>query len=411
MSQAPSSSYFFMKVGYSNSLLGHALEEGLAGRDTALWVGYQDNSVQGLLDAMRGDREAWSKIPSDLRYLAVASQQSLTASSVRVLTFSGDSLLVWRICGPLRSAGPREVDALLGRYQTDPNFLACFKIDPKTATDSDIRGHLSSKALPVRLEARIKRALLPACIDSLSVYRSLNSGTFRYLCPTKGASAEELLGRIFPPRNAAVLQPGEREWTETPFARFVADYLDWLLDASLTEDFATARGLTPEEVFTLTTAVMSPSQLETGAAMTAMSIGLTLDSGVGKGLDVVDVRASVRHRRSSAGFSKFLADTKAGLADLMGGKVAPEVLEALDITGSLELQCKNYTTSVAGLRHPSLVLFMPQGELNGRTITLASVRDSIRRHPGRLHCVEDWLSLAEQSYTQPKARRLPGAIV
>jgi hypothetical protein len=392
-------SYFFMKVGFGNCLLRDAVESGRGGAPTFLWVGYGQHPIP----QAEADVQNSAGAPLDLRYLERASRDESTRGRVRVLTFLNESLYVWRVIDRLRPISETEVESLVVRHADDGNAFAKFDLDVKKRDLGALRSELRSKALPVRLESVVSRVLLPACIDSLSVYRSLNSGTFRYLCPTKGPLAEGLHLPLLNPEPVPLLLAGEREWSEQPFACFVRRYLDWCLDPSATESFASTYGLTEADALSLATAVMSPSQLEVAAAMVVQSIGMTLDAGVGKGLDVVDVRASIRHRRHHADYAQHLARVKAALTGLMGASIAPGVDEALDQAGSLEIQCKNYELAADALEHPRLVVFTPTGPADGRRLSLAAVRAHVEKHAGGLPAFEDWLGLLQFAYTQPRA--------
>lgn len=393
--------YFFMKVGNGNILLRHALQASQGGEPAFLWVGYGSEGVP-TMDPSAGN--AGRSAPLDLRYLARASWDDEARSSVRILTFQEDSLYIWRPTDRVRPITEQELDALVATFGTDKAAYDRLELSWKQRNAGVLRAYLNCKALPVRLERRVERVLLPACIDSLSVYQSLNRGTFRFLGPTNPKLLTPgLLPRLLAPEPVPLRLPGEQSWTETPFACFVRKYLDWCLDASMPESFASVYGLDPADAALLATATMSPSQLEVAASMLVQALGMTLDAGVGKGLDVIDVRASVRHHIYEPNYPARLASLKNRLAQLMGTPVDLPVLRALDSTGTLVIQCKNFVQSTDSQPHPHLVFFTPTGPPGGRCITMASVRSFLEEHPGVLPALEDWLCLVQFSYTQEKA--------
>ena len=148
-------SYFFMKVGYGNCLLGHAVRTAQAAGTSFLWVGFGGEPVPSL------EPDApLAGISGDLVRIARASWDDSARQSARVLTFQNESLYVWRITERLRPISEAEVESLMAMYAGDPVVCQRFKFKPGDA--DRLRSELRSKALPVRLEAVIKRALLPA---------------------------------------------------------------------------------------------------------------------------------------------------------------------------------------------------------------------------------------------------------
>lgn len=371
--------YYFAKVGNGNSYLNFAINN----KPSFFYIGYSDHKIPKL------EQKCETKI-RDLHFLTLISNECQTKS--RVITFSDEEMLVWNIVNPLRYMTKDEIENLL-------KFCAN---DKKMKAEIEAEGEKIIKALDVSLIKRVLRDRLPACIDSLSVHRYLNSGTFRYLYSANKDLDHNVMGDFFRPEKKVPLKvpwSSEMSIKETNFAFFVRKYFDWLCDDTNKRSFAATYDIKQENVFKIASSIMSPAQLETAASMFLMSLGLTLDVGIGKGLDVIDVRASVRHQNNS---QELIGTIIAGLEKIMGAKLDPKIENNFRECGTISVQCKNYDYKEC---LPVLV-FKPSQHMNdkindGKTITLCSVNNHIKdlKNP---NVWNDWISLLQFSYLQDK---------
>jgi hypothetical protein len=320
-----------------------------------------------------------------------------------VITFSESNMQIWKLKAPVAYITDEEASLLVDEYGsldevteryertgTGVERLSFFDNLKGTKTD------FGCKSIRVDLELEVPRDLLPACVDSLSVHRFLNSGTFRYLHSANNALVPETVLPDFLPTTGEPLSLlANSPVKEGKFGCFVRKYFDWLRDVANQMSFQETYGLTDPEIFTLCTSIMSPAQLETAASILVNSLGLTLDVGVGKGLDVVDVRASVRHQKDWKGRIETIISE---LTTLMGGNIKPEIAAFLRKNGTLVIQCKDYNHKKDVEAHGHLIYFQPTGVSNGRVLTLASVRSYLEKNTEALASFHDWLSLVQFNY-------------
>jgi hypothetical protein len=399
--------YFFAKVGFSNCLLNYSIREAEHSneRKTFLWFGYRRYN-NNETPSLQGNTFSLNKEPAlsyrDLYYLTQASSSAFRETSW-IITFNNDRMQVWRIMDGLRKIKDDELQLLLATPEID-GIEKSFK----KGLGKDYLGlptELNAKVLDVILEKQYVRDLLPACIDSLSVNQYLNRGTFRYVYRTnEGLIPPEILPGFFKLELLPQLieQNIEEPQTETRFACFTRKYFDWLLSTS-NESFHTTYNLKQAEINILASSIMSPSQLEHAAAMFLKALGLTLDVGIGKGLDEIDVRASIRHKQLHSSPEKYNLLKKKILNRLkkVMGSIDPLVVKFFEETGTLSIQCKNYDYS-DNKDHSHLIVFKPTGGCDGKTITLESINEALKKDSEFLPEFKDWIELVQYSYTQPK---------
>jgi hypothetical protein len=192
---------------------------------------------------------------------------------VRILTFSANKLIIWKI-----------EDAL--------TYLSEIKL-----TKSEI--------LPVSKEFETHRGNLLAPVDSLSVYRYLNQGTFRpiFRCgeDMKFPNFFETETEYLPPITIIKkikTRTESHKLTETGFGKFIRIYLNDLIDlhnGEINSHDSYFKKLSKDKIYSIIASVLNPAQVETLAYHLSLDLGLIPDVGLGKGLDVADVKASCRH--------------------------------------------------------------------------------------------------------------------
>lgn len=251
-----------MKVCSSNCLLEFAESWG------GLWVGNPN--------------------PIDDRLLNFAIDQKQNISP-RILTFSATELLVWEITGPRIYFADWS-----GRIKQQIGSADSFSKFAEEHSDFPLPKDFKEKShkwslVPATLIRRISRSELFAPIDSLSVYRYLNSGTFRpiHRIGAGSDSARPNLARLRRTKEGPLFKGFK---AETGFGAYVREYLNCLIDGDKRAHGAISKLL--KDVEGVYSEVINPAQMETIAALWGIDLGILPDVMSGKGLDVVDIRFS-----------------------------------------------------------------------------------------------------------------------
>lgn len=329
--------YFVFKNGMGNSWSGLAEQHG------HFYVGYDDEwqksgSTVDLapLPILNVKNDS---LPDDLRNILLVSHPD-NRERFTLLTFERETLSFWRVTDSVQ------------RHEVGSPFWTTAKklAEAKKATGSDQRMLTNYsyfrddgcvlRTLPVDLIGKIRRNRLYTSIDSLSVYRYLNQGTCRPLWRIKGPSAAMLPSVITPTELSETHVEGSGR-QETPFGAFARLYLNDVLNTLPGARATTYRGikdLCGVDYGALVLATLNPILVETAALAFCQDLGLTPDIGVGKGIDVVDIRA--RAVRADGTFCERTAST--ALDRLRASKVVPSdaLREALLTHGVLDIQCK-----------------------------------------------------------------------
>ena len=364
--------YFFVKVGFGNDFLEGTIKR--KGEDSTweqfFWVGYGDDPIPQL------SGEVFPSYPerrvSDLYYLTLVSSIPKYRERTRLVTYTKENIQIWRMTGPVRNLPKEEFLAHKEYCQVkNPEYLKETKC--------------GDKALPVTIEMDIPRDKIPACIDSLRVHNYLNRGTFRPLFYINGDLAGKdsikspKLKNQFLHREEVsiplIKQDPEKKYEETPFACFARKYLDWVRDDKEQRSFQESYQLDESDVYELAFLMMSPTQLETAAMMFAMSLGFLPDVGIGKALDTIDVRASLRYKKD---WRNDIDDTVKVLQEIMGKDCSQKIKDKLDNNGTLLIQCKDYSEVPELAKHA--LRFLPYSKISdGRTITLSQLKDYLSK--------------------------------
>lgn len=298
--------FYFMKVGAGNAFMEFKEQLGELKDRNGLFVGYQENGhANRAIPQVTDQGEFLGRLnDKELRTIALASRDTLRAGSIACV-FTDSHLTFWKITGYLRLMPEIEVqrfaqipgEELSRALDYDEDWQAARAGAPGGQPDpaTFFRGF---HWLPAKLIHAVPRHDLLAPVDSLRVHRWLNSGTFRSLHSVKG---NDLMGgmtwltTVRPLDHTAI----RSQTRETAYAKLVRHYLTGLIRPS-------TRGvLEDHQIADLAARWINPAQLETVGALLALDLGLTLEVGLGKGQDVVDVKASLRHldaenRRSAA---------------------------------------------------------------------------------------------------------------
>ena len=257
-----------------------------------------------------------------------------------LLTFERTVLRVWRVTGATRVATLEELATAANvRPLRRPDGYKPYFVAP---AGQDAPSPL--RVLPVSLVAEVPRAEMYTSVDSLAVYQSLNRGTCRPLWRSTGPTGAKLPASIIaqpPIPGCARGNLGK----ETRFAAFARLYLHELLHRRGALTSGSARlghhATTLDSARAIVMATLNPILVETAALAFVQDLGLTPDIGVGKGMDVVDVRA--RAADAVGAFDRPLARTICDRLDRLGLpelELSEGVRRKLLTTGTLDIQCK-----------------------------------------------------------------------
>lgn len=182
------------------------------------------------------------------------------------------------------------------------------------------------------------------------------------------------------------LRIGSEEFlVEGEFGKLVRIYLD-----SRTSESKTHLGRLSEEDLTKTVfAMLNPAQVETIALHICNDLRFTADVGMGKGLDVADVKGTVRHLTTSDRETRIKdAITK---LELIGVNFSEKLRTSIEATSTIRFQCKaRQTGSDEDL---GTVLLIEPGMKNSNrkdTLTLLSLAMT---NPEAFPMFHDWLNV------------------
>ena len=256
-----------------------------------------------------------------------------------LLTFSKHYLRFWRVDGEpvVHRAGDPLWNCAADCLSSIPAMREEFA-PGKSVSEKKWPPTEQFRTLPVKLLAEVERRTLYTSIDSLAVYQYLNRGTCRPLWRISGPTGAELRFAPAPPDD--VYRHGNLS-LEEPFAAFVRLYLGGILRRECPQQFGEQPFL-GEVDSDLTVNTMNPILVETAALAFCQDLGLTPDIGVGKGKDVVDIRA--RAAGSEGLLDLVIADRAAkDLAAALALADCPDharVVSRLRLEGVLDIQCK-----------------------------------------------------------------------
>jgi len=396
--------YFFMKVGPGNRFLVKAEEWG------GLWVGYSDkiNII---------DNDNYDSIHIfDIVYLNIFSKEKYR-NKTRIITFSNDKLIVWKITGKLtlideqfRNINYDRKDFETFYIKNHPDWDKSLHNQDKTFKKkesylhSDLR---NSKILPVKKVYEVNRSNLIAPIDSLSVYQYLNRGTFR---PIFNAGKDKNMSSILDKYDS--LEPiyfkkkiskdnnkiKKYEIKETDFGKFIRLYLNNYIphlhkNGSIEgfKDYPFSK-LSNHEMYLLIQYILNPAQVETLAALFVMDLNLTIDLFAGKGLDVVDIKGSCRNYNKSE-IEKILYHVIDILKSL-NVILTDDFINDFQESKTLRIQCK--ASSNKEIENNKILLFKPgynNKKTNKNTLYINILLKSVEKYPDIYPNIKKWFDL------------------
>lgn len=398
--------FYFMKVGAGNAFMDFPEHLGELNERKGLFVGYHGRGIPEVND------EAEFQVPLDdkeLRTIALASREALRARSIACV-FTDSHLTFWQITGYLGAMPAAEVQRFARIPYEAVNRALDYDKDWQAARKEAAGGEIHVEAffrgyhwLPAKLLlAPVPRYELLAPVDSLRVHRWLNSGTFRSLHSIKGNGLMDkrdwLPGQLDP-------KAIKSHTKETPYARLVRHYLTGLLQPSTKMD------LDNRQVTDLASLWINPAQLETIGALLALDLGFTLEVGLGKGQDVVDIKASLGHVEGKAKGTATQSVLEC-LERVLQVSMTRAFRDRITEQGIFWIQCKaqdlddkpnqkemkktGEDRALRGKRpDPDLVLtLMPGASRSGASsighLYLSRLMECVREHPGRFPHLSNW---------------------
>lgn len=278
--------YFFAKVDTGNQLLEFADQLG------GFYIGYysEEKNISNQIYSFQNDTDVPIKLNyPDWEYINLFSEDRWRNKTI-LITYDSYLLSFWEITGKVTRF--HEVHSL----DTLPQKL-------KDLKEADLNFFKLWNFLPVKLKRTINRSILPSSIDSLSVYQYLNRGTFRPIFrlaeyKNKFDFFNKIEDDLFQLKVKNHLNK-ETIITETKYSRILRFIFDAILEKGndytneLKYLFTNLNDIEKNQIFGL---LLNPAQVETLAMLLVQDLGFTADIGIGKGLDFIDIKGSLRHR-------------------------------------------------------------------------------------------------------------------
>lgn len=328
--------YFFYKCGKANCWLP------LANEGHGLYVGFSDKDAPTKSDPhpilSRKPSAQFEKLTGydddELVWLCHEENREWFV----LVTFDKQEVVFWEVTGRVKAHGrgtPVFKRALELREQATGGPRKEYSFD-----DDDV-----FKTLPARKVARIGRSALYTSIDSLAVYQYFNRGTCRRMWRAGGPTGAAMSDAIKDHRQGEIRGAGGGERaSETSFGAFTRLYLNGVLKAanqagrgrlsrrhlSQPELADSVMGLKASDKQAIVLSTLNPILVETAAMYLCLDLGLVADIGIGKGIDVVDIRA----RAESSRIAEHAAAKLRNVLD------CDAICDRLIEENVLELQCK-----------------------------------------------------------------------
>jgi hypothetical protein len=376
--------YFFMKVGYANSFLPYV--DSLGG----LLVGFVGDAVPHV-DGDGFCRRNGEKL--DLIYAAVAASPKWR-SKARIVTYSKDALMIWRPTGNMRTLERSAGGLDWGKKDLYSKFPKEWHDDVKAkwggfGSEEFYRYHFGEKGwkvIPAELDTVISRELLIAPIDSLAVWQNFSRNTFQPMFSLTGnpsLSRVEWLDQVSDLPAFAISDMEKVE--EGRFGKFVRVYLNGK-GATKNEVFV---NLDREERKDTALATLNPAQVETATMLICRDLGLTVDVGLGKGLDVVDVKATVRHLETEERKRKIQAAITT--LESIGVVFSQKLRHSIQSTATIRIQCK----AAPGIEAEGTVLVVETCPSGGATAPDRVSLEQLAHSSLPLPEFREWLTLLD----------------
>ncbi len=193
--------YYRLKVGAGDSLYPLFKTEGFGG----LWTGWSVADIHATNPKSKGDA----------KFIKEASEQG---GYILVWDRLDQKVAVWRINGRIRKFTARDKVLVKEHFEKDEKKWNAVKKQNKESEDKFVDWVASGTIIPAEKVLEICRSSLPAFIDSLSVYRYFNRGTFR---PLHVINKEHDL--------AVPISKGVHE---TFYAALVRHFFEWIMSRS-----------------------------------------------------------------------------------------------------------------------------------------------------------------------------------
>jgi hypothetical protein len=344
--------YYVYKNGKGNCWADFSREHG------HLYVGYDGTCDKLVAEAgfhpipiVQQEDKHLADFQDDLLHIMVAAHVDNHARFL-LLTFEEDVVCFWRARGEVqRHEHESDVWRTAKKYADQSSVMGGYAYFNETRaplpwdqqrTFADLRlKERAFRTLPVELVDQVERHRLYTSIDSLSVYQYLNRGTCRPFWRISGPTGANIPEEIQPSGPTATYLSGGLA-AETRFAAFARLYLNEILVRRVPQkvpaNLPHLGALRNLDYRALALATFNPILVETAALALVADLGLTPDIGVGKGMDVIDVRA--RAATPDGRLDPALAERALHRLRATGVNASPKLTGTLLDHGVLDIQCK-----------------------------------------------------------------------
>lgn len=305
--------YFRLKVNNGNSYYSIFRDIDFGG----LWVGWSSKNNEEVKQKKLENKKLKSNERELMGIIDYLEKKPEIKKRIIIWDRERQEIAFWEITGQSFKDVP---DDSLNKISEQQKTRRISKNDSKTLYDH-IKG---GQIIPCKVIGSIPRSCFPSFIDSLAVYMYLNIGTFRAL-NNIGDKKSSGLG-LFSDRSQ-----------NSEFAELVTRYFNWILSKS-NDSFAKVNDLTKKQLVKLSLRYMSPAQLETFGSLLLIDLGLTLEIGIGKSLQDVDLRATFIHRSDAdERFNRIVS-----CMQKLGVNLSNAFLKHLQREKTIFIQCKDY---------------------------------------------------------------------
>jgi len=218
------------------------------------------------------------------------------------------------------------------------------------------------------------------------VWQSFNRRTFQPMFSLKGNSAYTKLSWLDDVPALEPLKVSDKEiLTEGLFGKIVRIYLDSIQSKSNTHLGSLSNSELTKTVF----AMLNPAQVETIALHICNDLQFIADVGMGKGLDVADVKGTVRHLDSAQRSARInRAITK---LESVGVNFSERLRTNIEATSSLRFQCKARPTSAS--EDLGTVLLIDPGVADSKRTDVLFLENLATSKPNDFQMFHDWLEV------------------
>lgn len=280
-----------------------------------------------------------SPFNTDYDHLRVAAHAKHRDQFV-LLVFGRQSLRFWQVCGDYQThTESSPLWSVAAGLWAEDGRMHRETFRGETPAEGTPKGPPQSFfTLPVKLLGSIPRSSLYTTLDSLAVYQSLNRGTCRPVWRITGSKARIPAAiQTAPLPDEYIHGDSGKETSYAAFVRYALNDALWRSNSAQWASLPRLSALPNLDYSALVLATMNPILVETAALAFVQDLRLTPDIGVGKGKDVVDIRA--RAVGADGRVDSKVAKAAIARLDTEGISISKGVRDKLG-DGTLDIQCK-----------------------------------------------------------------------